>query len=74
MGIIQIHVHLSRQIRARVDSYEMNGSWSGNLNSNVFCWKTLECRVMLAGCLHVADDLASGRHSPHCRENALTDG
>lgn len=34
-GVIKIYVHLSRQTDATVDSYEMNGSWSGNLNAYV---------------------------------------
>lgn len=48
MGCTQRYVHLSRQRHAMVDSYEMNGSWSGNLNSYGFSVQdSVKCRVML---------------------------
>lgn len=35
MGVTQIYVHSNRRRHAMVDSYKMNGSWSGNLDSYV---------------------------------------
>lgn len=34
MGVTQIYVRLIRETHGMVDSYEMNWSWSGYLNSD----------------------------------------